>query len=325
MFQRKAAAKYSPADATATTESSAADPAAPNGTSEAPPPATSTDASATEKSVATAPTTTDKKPASAVSTKVTNKPEASKPRDEFSGKFYPADPAMSAIGVIDTLVTTIEGIVNDIRNEDWSRVRAPETKEGEPKKLSEATTCKFELEKKQRQFRADPKGLASQLTVRILKDAIAVITEILAEVKTSDVKDWVKPDAESDLVYSWIERIERCSSTCLTIKQSSESTPGNSMSGVGSLFPKKSEAELNASTTQKSNLLQETIKSHTLKLTSTQEVYKGTMDTYKAIRDENVKMKRELEQAKQEVEQLKLDKITSVSQSLRLRVIPDTN
>ena len=257
------------------------------------------------------------KPETSVDKKAAPKPASktvtSKPKDEINGKFYPADPAMSAISIIYTNVSTIEAIVNEVCIGNWARILAPEVNEGQPNQLSDASTCKFNLEKKQRDFQPDLKGLASQLTVRILKDSIAVATELLTEAKkSSNINEWVKPEGDSDQVQSWVDRIERCSNTCLNIKQSADSTPGLSLSGAASLFPKKSEAELTAATSQRSNLMEQTIRSHTLKLTSTQEVYKSATDTYKAVIQESAKMKQELDKVKAEIVQLKLDQITSV-------------
>lgn len=103
-----------------------------------------------------------------------------------------------------------------------------------------------------------------------------------------------------------------CSEAATIIKQSASSTPGNLPGGVGSLFPKKTDAEVQASTTLKTNLAAETIKAATTKLTCAQEVHKNTLETYKDMKAKSAELQKDLITAKAEVEQLKLQKVTEV-------------
>ena len=160
----------------------------------------------------------------------------------------------------------------------------------------------------------DKKGLASQLTTRILADSLAVVTEMLEEGKRSkNLGDWQKPDQESEQVRSWDERISRCYKAAAVLKQSANSTPGVVPGGLSSLYPQKTDAEVQASTNLKTNLAAETVKAATTKLTSTQDVYKSTLNTYKEMKDKSVQFQLELTKARAEVAQLEIQTVTEVS------------
>jgi hypothetical protein len=92
-------------------------------------------------------------------------------------------------------------------------------------------------------------------------------------------------------------------------------------SNFSSLFPKKTEAELNASTNLKANMADATLRAATNKLQSAQDVYKSTLSTYSGMIESNNKLKIELAKARAEVEQLRVQEVTNVSYA----GIPDSN
>lgn len=238
------------------------------------------------------------------------------------GKLFATDPAMAAIDPVAALVDGLKALIIDAegtRNVKWDEIMSKPATEGQPVKNSTAFTVKCGLERRLNAFKPDPKGLASQLMTRILTESLAIANELLEEARKS--KDlggtsWKAPEADSAQVKSWDDRISMCSEAATIIKQSANSTPGNLPGGVGSLFPKKTDAEVQASTTLKTNLAAETIKAATTKLTSAQEVYKNTLETYKDMRAKNAELQKDLITAQAEVEQLKLQKVTEVCISL---------
>ena len=238
------------------------------------------------------------------------------------GKLYPTDPAMSSINVIITYIDGVRSLIidaDDVRNVNWDDIIAKAGTTDQPANNTKAFTLQCQLERKKKDFVPDKKGLASQLTTRILADSLAVVTELLGEGKRSkNLGDWQKPDPESEQVRSWDERISRCLEAATILKQSGNSTPGVVPGGLPSLFPQKTDAEVQASTNLKTNLAAETVKAATTKLTSTQDVYKSTLNTYKDMKDKSVQLLLELSKAKAEVAQLELQNITEVSGRLIL-------
>lgn len=235
------------------------------------------------------------------------------------GKFYATDPAMSSIDVIITYVDGVRSLIIDadeVRNVNWDDIIAKPATADQPATNRKAFTLKCQLERKVKDFVPDKKGLASQLTTRILADSLAVVSELLEEGKKSKnlgAQDWQKPDSDSEQVRSWDERISRCHDAATILKQSANSTPGVVPGGLPSLFPAKTDAEVQASTNLKTNLAAETVKAATTKLTSAQDVYKSTLNTYKEMKDKSVQLQIELSKARAEVAQLQLQSVTEVS------------
>lgn len=233
------------------------------------------------------------------------------------GKFYPTDPAFSAIEVIVTYVDGVRALIvnaDDIVEIKWEDIIPPTATGDQPAERSKATTLRLQLERKIKTFKPDAKGLASQLATRILAEAYAVASELVEEgAKSKAIGDWRKPDADSPQVQDWEQRITRCSEAATTVKQSANSTPGVIPGGMPSLFPQKTDAEVQASANLKTNLAQETVKAATTKLTSAQDVYKSTLNTYKEMRTKNAELQIELAKARAEVEQLNLQTVTEVS------------
>jgi hypothetical protein len=102
---------------------------------------------------------------------------------EFNGKFYATEPAVTIISVIEPWVTTIHNIIVDssgARSVDWNSILPPGTKDEKGREQnSEAQTVFYNLKRKKKEFQPDPKGLASQLTTRILAKTFEVVREIL--------------------------------------------------------------------------------------------------------------------------------------------------
>lgn len=279
----------------------------------------------TKKSVENAPgaeaaapvTNGDAKPERLVATSTAKAPDK-KGASEFNGKFFVTDPAMAIISVVDSYVTAIQNILvnaESARAVDWDQILPPGTKDEQGRaKSSEAQTIYFNLERKKKDFKPDSKGLASQMTSRIIAETLEVVREMLEEAKKSKgLSEWQKPAEDSEIVKSWDERIAVCSDVSSTIKQSAASQPGMGPNLVQSLFPKKTEAETVASTNLKANIAEQTVKAATTKLTSAQEVYKSTMATYQAMNEQKDKLAAELTRSRAEVAELEMQSVTAVS------------
>ena len=236
------------------------------------------------------------------------------------GTFYQRDPALAHIDVIITYVDGVRSLVIDpseTRRVDWSQVRSQPAKEGETAATPKAFTLKCQLERKIRDFKPDAKGLASQLTTRILAESFAVVSELLAEAgKSKEVAVWKEPSNDSQQVSDWDARISRCSEAAASLKQCINATPGAIPGGVGSLFPEKTDAEVHAASNLKTNVIAETVKAATLKLNSSRETYKQTLDTYKDVKAKNLELQLELAKAKGEVDKLELRTLKEVLQSM---------
>ena len=99
------------------------------------------------------------------------------------GKMIPNDSAMTIIDAVATQVEALRSIIidaADVPNVQWDRVVA---KPGDAAAPSSATAIKAQLDRKKAAFKADKKGLASQLMVRILDESIAIVSELLEEAK----------------------------------------------------------------------------------------------------------------------------------------------
>ena len=229
------------------------------------------------------------------------------------GKMIPNDSAMTIIDAVATQVEALRSIIidaADVPNVQWDRVVA---KPGDAAAPSSATAIKAQLDRKKAAFKADKKGLASQLMVRILDESIAIVSELLEEAKKSNqVQEWIKPDSNSAVVTNWDKRVTTCSDAATSLRQQGNATPGAIPGGVGSLFAPKSDAVVQAETNERSNLLSETVKSATTKLTSAQEVYKATLSTYKEMKDKSIQLHQDLIAAQATIKQLELDKINQV-------------
>ncbi|CAF9939303.1 MAG: hypothetical protein HETSPECPRED_001544 [Heterodermia speciosa] len=196
---------------------------------------------------------------------------------------------------------------------DWESILPPGTKDEKGRdKSSKAQTIYFNLERKNKEFKPDAKGLASQLTSRIIAEAFEVVTEMLEEAKKAKgIAEWQKPAVDSEQIKSWDERIAVCADVSSTVKQSAVSQPGMASGIVASLFPKKTEAETVTSSNFKANVAEQTVKAATTKLTSAQEVYKSTMATYQAMNEQKDKMAAELTKARAEVAELQMQSVTA--------------
>ncbi|KAJ4315052.1 hypothetical protein N0V84_008564 [Fusarium piperis] len=232
---------------------------------------------------------------------------------DLSGKFYPDDAALGIVpGIkasIDELKNIIVGAPDGI---NWAAVIAPE----DPAKgtVSECRRISHALHRLVQDMRPRKGGLASQLTTAIVTEAIGVADELEAEAENSkDLKTWRKPDVNSAFYKDLEMRISRCASTALALDTVSKSTPGGvGAAGASLSVSQQTPEEKIASMNHKASIAEQTIKSATVKLESSQQMYAATLETYQKQTERVLLVQDNLMRARQQVTSLTNEKLTLV-------------
>jgi hypothetical protein len=223
---------------------------------------------------------------------------------DLSGKFMKDDPALSIAPAVATAVEQLKNIiVGAPEGIDWDAVVPKQGKDGPSATVLE--TASFTLTRLLRDFRPRAGGLASQLTVAALTEAIGIADEVEAEgAKAAELTTWVRPSRKSELYKDWDARISRCSHIAIALDSASQNLPG----GVGtrgvSLAPQPTAEEKVANANYKQSVIEQTVKSATSKLQSTQTTYLGTLETYQKMSEMVKETSDSLATARREIAEL---------------------
>lgn len=237
-------------------------------------------------------------------------------RQEFgcynlSGKFIATDKALGLAPAIKAGINEIKNIVvgspEGIR---WESVLKPTG--AEKATASELAQASYTLDRLLKEFKPTKDGLASQLAIAIMTEAIGVADDLEAEAaKGAALGKWDRPDRKSEFYKDVDARITRCASTAEALNSTVKSSPGNTGSGAGSLhIPQPTSEEKIANMNYKASIADQTVKSATTKLLSTQETYKATLDTYMKQSEQLLQVQDSLLAARQQVAALTSEKMT---------------
>ncbi|KAI1810151.1 hypothetical protein GGS20DRAFT_595000 [Poronia punctata] len=240
-----------------------------------------------------------------------------KPKDkdygtyDLSGQYVADDKALSIAPAIKTVIEEIKKIaVGSPEGIKWESVLKPT----DPAKgsVSDLAQVNYTLDRLLKDFRPTKGGLASQLAVAIMTEAIGVADDLETEAaKGASLGTWTKPDRKSDFFKDLDARITRCASTALALDSASKSTPGGVGGGSASLHPPKPTTEEKiANMNYKASVAEQAVKSATTKMLATQETYKATLDTYMKQSEQLLQVQDNLLKARQEVESLTAEKMT---------------
>ncbi|QPC72359.1 hypothetical protein HYE68_003111 [Fusarium pseudograminearum] len=254
------------------------------------------------------------KPAGKVDANVKTEPDT-KPKEygtyDLSGKYMADDKALAIAPAIKASIGEIkEIIVGSPEGIKWESVLKPAA----PAKstVSDLAQVSYTLDRLLKDFRPTQGGLASQLAVAIMTEAIGVADDLETEATRGiGLGTWVKPDRKSEFFKDLDTRITRCASTALALDAASKSTPGGVGGGSATLHPPKSTTEERiANMNYKASVAEQAVKSATTKMLSTQETYKATLDTYMKQSEQLLQVQDNLLKARQEVESLTAEKMT---------------
>jgi hypothetical protein len=188
------------------------------------------------------------------------------------------------------------------------------TKDAKP---SEITTLSFALGRILKDFRPKKNALTSQLLIATVTEAIGVADELEAEAaKANGLAVWTKPDRKSDASKDWDARIFRYHQNALALDSASQANPG----GVGTRgkslsVPPQTPEEKIANSNYKQSIAEQTVRSATTKLNSTQQTYVATLETYRKTAEGLATVSENLEKARQEIKSLDASKLSLVSPS----------
>jgi len=232
---------------------------------------------------------------------------------DLSGKFYPDDAALAIVpGIkasIDELKNIIVGAPDGIK---WDAVIAPT----DPAKgiVSECRRLSHTLNRLVKDMRPRKEGLASQLMTAIVTEVVGVADELEAEAENSkDLNAWKKPDVNSAFYKDLDMRISRCASIALALDTVSKTTPGGVGAGGAALnVSQQTPEEKIASMNHKASIAEQTIKSATVKLESSQQMYAATLETYQKQTEQVLLVQDNLMRARQQVTSLANEKLTLV-------------
>jgi hypothetical protein len=123
-------------------------------------------------------------------------------------------------------------------------------------------------------------------------------------------KAWTKPDQKSDLYKDWDTRITRCQQNAAALDSASQTIPGGvGTRGVSLIIPQQTPEEKIANSNYKQSIAEQTVKSATTKLNSTQQVYTATLDTYRKTSESLKSVSEDLQKAREEIAKLEAGKM----------------
>ncbi|KAI1746896.1 hypothetical protein F4782DRAFT_552870 [Xylaria castorea] len=248
----------------------------------------------------------------------TETPEPAKPAPrqtygtwDLSGKFDAKDPALTVAVAIKAAIDVIkQAIVGSPNGVDWDSLKPPaDAKDGT---VSMLALNAHTLQRLRKDFRPQTGGLASQLTVAIVAEAMQLVDELEAEVeKSSALGGAEKPGRKSDTYKDWDERVSHIVSIATTLAAATTTQPGGPASKA-SLFtpPAQSKEEKVASINQKAAVAEQTVRLATAKLKATQEAYQTSLTTYQTAAEKVMIVQENLMNTKLEIESLKAQHLT---------------
>jgi hypothetical protein len=259
-----------------------------------------------------------KEEAASGSESTTKTPEAANPAArqnygswDLSGKFDAKDPALTVAVAIKAAIDVIkQAIVGSPNGVDWDSLKPPaDAKDGT---VSMLALNSHTLQRLRKDFRPQTGGLASQLTVAIVAEAVQMVDELEAEVdKSSALGGAEKPSRKSDTYKDWDERVSHVAYIATTLAAATSTQPGGPASRA-SLFtpPAQSAEEKVASINQKGAVAEQTVRLATAKLKATQEAYQTSLTTYQTASEKVMIVQENLMNTKLEIESLNIQQLT---------------
>lgn len=229
---------------------------------------------------------------------------------DLSGKFIATDKALAIAPAIKVAIDQIKAIiVGSPEGIQWSSVQlAPDAAPGSSSDLMQSS---YTLDRLLKEFQPTKDGLASQLAVAIMTEAIGVADDLEAEAVRSGGVGQERPGRKTEFFKDLDARITRCASTAESLNSVIKSSPGTTGSGGGTLnIPQPTSEEKIANMNYKASIADQTVKSATTKLLSTQETYKATLDTYMKQSEQLLQVQDSLLAARQQVASLASEKMT---------------
>ena len=230
---------------------------------------------------------------------------------DLSGRFMTDDPAFAIASAANAAIESVKNIIVGLPTGiNWDAVISKDTNAP-----SELRTATYTLERTLKDFKAKKGALASQLLIATLTEAIGVAEELEEEAaKGSKLGSWEKPTRKSPQVKDWDERISRCHLNSTALDGAAASMPGGVGTRGASLFspPQQTPEEKIANSNYKQSVAEQTVKSATTKLHSTQATYTATLDSYQRSTDVLRDVQGALQTTRNEIAGLKASKLSLV-------------
>ncbi|PYI11396.1 hypothetical protein BO78DRAFT_413862 [Aspergillus sclerotiicarbonarius CBS 121057] len=239
-------------------------------------------------------------------------PAAGSTTYDLSGSFSRKDPALGIISSVKANVDAVKEIlVGSPEGIRWEATQPPK----DPAKgtATELDRLHFNLTRILKSFTPMKGGLASQLTMAVLQEAIAVAKELQAEAaKSSTMGAAARVDRNSTTYEDWDDRISRCASAALKVNELAKTTAGGIANGQSiTAAPPSGDSKVAAINEQTSanqaSIAEAALKSATASMKSTQEIYQARMEYYKDAQDKVMEVKRQLQEARAEVNKYHAD------------------
>ncbi|RAL01388.1 uncharacterized protein BO80DRAFT_434625 [Aspergillus ibericus CBS 121593] len=233
---------------------------------------------------------------------------------DLSGSFSRKDPALSIIASVKVNIDAVKEIlVGSPEGIRWEATQPPK----DPAKgtATELERLHFNLTRILKSFTPMKGGLASQLTMAVLQEAIAVAKELQAEAaKSSTMGAGARVDRNSPTYEDWDDRISRCASAALKVNELAKSTAGGIVNGQSiTAAPPSGNSKIAAINEQTSanqaSIAEAALKSATASMKSTQEMYQVRMDYYRDAQDKVMEVKKQLQEARNEVKKYHADHV----------------
>lgn len=224
-----------------------------------------------------------------------------------SGKFFANDPALAIVSALTTSVGLIKTFVVALpTGPNWdSAIRK------DPSSPSELEAVSGFLGRLLRDFVPRKDGVASQLLVATIKEAIGVTNEIWEHSKKSD-----KPTRESTTFKSWEERISRCYLSVVALDAASQSIPGNLGTQGVSLDSQKESPETRIQDAgNKQVAAEQIIRCNTTSLSNSRQAYVATLEAYHNSSANLQRIQNTLAEARAEFKSLEASKLSLVSKT----------